>query len=154
MAAVTLAACGGTSRTSVAQSAVTPASATVAAAAEATVQSFMQAVTDSNLAKMAELWGSAKGPAARTKEPRDYQRRVVIMQAYLRGSPHRILSNVQEGTDPDRRVIQVELQRDNCAKLVPFQMIRAGKQWLVNSIDLAILGSPGANCNPEDAQKS
>lgn len=154
MAAVTLAACGGTTRSSVAQSTGTPAAAVAAAAAEATVQSFMQAVADSNLAKMAELWGSAKGPAARTKEPEDFERRVVIMQAYLRGSPHRILSNAQAGSDGGRRVLQVELQRDKCAKLVPFQMVRAGKLWLVNSIDLAILGSPGANCNPEDAQKN
>jgi hypothetical protein len=148
-AAVTLAACGGTTTSSAAQSAA-PTGA--AAAAEATVQGFMQAVTDSNLAKMADLWGSAKGPVSKTKEPKDFERRIVVMQAYLRESPHRIISNQQEGTNANRRVVQVELQRDKCTKLVPFQMLRTGNgTWLINSIDLAILGSPGANCNPEDA---
>jgi hypothetical protein len=152
MAAVTLAACGGTSSTSAAQSGASPAPAGAAAAAEATVQEFMRAVTDSNLAKMADLWGSAKGPVSKTKEPRDFERRIVVMQAYLRESPHRIISNLQEGANAGRRVVQVELQRDKCTKLVPFQLLRTGNgTWLINSIDLAILGSPGANCNPEDA---
>lgn len=152
--AVALAACGGTSRTSAAQTSVAPAQAGAAAAAEATVQGFMQAVADSNLAKMADLWGSAKGPVSKTKEPRDFERRIVVMQAYLRESPHRIISNQQEGTNASRRVVQLELQRDKCTKLVPFQLIRTGNgTWLINSIDLAMLGSPGANCNPEDANK-
>ena len=111
----------------------------------------MQAVTDSNLAKMADLWGSAKGPASKTKEPKDYERRIVVMQAYLRESPHRIVSNQQEGTNASRRVVQVEMERDKCSKMVPFLLVKAGNgAWLINSIDLAILGSPGANCNPED----
>ena len=149
--AVALAACGGSSRTSAAQSSVAPAQNAAAAAAEATVQGFMQAVADSNLAKMADLWGSAKGPASKTKEPKDYERRIVVMQAYLRESPHRIVSNQQEGTNVSRRVVQVEMERDKCSKMVPFQLIKAGNgSWLINSIDLAILGSPGANCNPED----
>lgn len=149
--AVALAACGGTSRTSAAQSSVAPAQNAAAAAAEATVQGFMQAVADSNLAKMAELWGSAKGPASKTREPKDYERRIVVMQAYLRESPHRIVSNQQEGSNASRRVVQVEMERDKCSKMVPFQLIKAGNgSWLINSIDLAILGSPGANCNPED----
>jgi hypothetical protein len=150
-AAVALAACGGTSRTSSAQSSVSPAQDVAAAAAEATVQGFMQAVADSNLAKMADLWGSAKGPASKTKEPKDYERRIVVMQAYLRESPHRIVSNQQEGTNASRRVVQVEMERDKCSKMVPFLLVKAGNgAWLINSIDLAILGSPGANCNPED----
>ena len=46
------------------------------------------------------------------------------------------------------------MERDKCSKTVPFQLVRAGNgAWLINSIDLAILGSPGANCNPEDEQK-
>ncbi len=153
-AALVLAACGGTSRTSAAQSSVTPARATAEAAAEATVQGFLQAVADSNLAKMADLWGSAKGPASKTKEPRDFERRIVVIQAYLRQSPHRIISNQQEGTNANRRVVQVEMERDKCSKMVPFQLVRASNgAWLINAVDLAILGSPGANCNPEDEQK-
>jgi len=150
-AAIALAACGGSSRTSAAQSG-TVAPTGAAASAEATVQSFMQAVADSNLAKMADLWGSAKGSAAHTKEPADYERRVVVMQVYLRDSPYRILSNSQDGSNTGRRVLQVEVERDKCTKLVPFTVVRAsGNKWLISSIDLALLGSPGANCSPDQA---
>ena len=40
-----------------------------AASAERVVQDFMRAVADSNLTKMAQLWGSAKGSAGATHEP-------------------------------------------------------------------------------------
>jgi hypothetical protein len=146
--AIALAACGTTSRTSMAQSSTTPA-----ASAEAAVQGFMRAVADSNLAKMAELWGSAKGPAAKTKQPDDYERRIVVMQLYLRQSPYRILSNAQDGSNAARRILQVELQRKECAKLVPFTVVRAGTgAWLVNSIDLVAAGTPGANCKEDDKE--
>ncbi|HLS47690.1 MAG TPA: hypothetical protein VK012_04180 [Gemmatimonadales bacterium] len=142
--ATSLAACGGQVGASAAQS----ATAEPAAAAEAVVQDFLGAVADSNLTRMAELWGTAKGPAARTREPADYDRRVIIMQAYLRDTPFRIMSNTQDGTNVDRRVIQVEFRRRDCEKLVPFVLIRADRgAWLINSIDLARLGSPGATCD-------
>ena len=56
----------------------------------------MQAVADSNVDKMAHLWGTASGPAAKTNQPPDYQRRVAIMQAYLRNDSFRITSDVPE----------------------------------------------------------
>ena len=42
--------------------------------------------------EMATLWGTAAGPAARTRQPADYERRIAVMQAYLRNddSPHRL----------------------------------------------------------------
>ena len=43
-----------------------------AGSAAATVKSFMQAVADSNLAKMASLWGTASGPASKTNQPPDW----------------------------------------------------------------------------------
>ena len=64
----------------------------------------MQAVADSNLDKMATLWGTANGPASRTRQPSDYQRRIAIMQAYLRNDSFRVISDVAE--TPDRRALQ------------------------------------------------
>ena len=68
-AALLLAACGGGSGGA---AAVHPANT-----ASAAVENFMKAVADSNLAAMAGLWGTAKGPAARTRQPSDYERRIV-----------------------------------------------------------------------------
>ena len=76
------------------------------------------------------------------------------MQLYLRGSPYRSLSNAQDGSNTGRRVLQIELQRPNCAKLVPFTLVRADKgAWLVNSIDLAAVGSPGMACTEDEKQE-
>ena len=148
-AALTLAACGGQASTSVAQN----RQPEPAGDAETVVQQFMEAVSDSNLAKMAELWGTAKGSAARTRQPTDYERRIVIMQAYLRDRRHRLMSNTQEGADVNRRIVQVEFRRGDCVKMVPFTVIRSEPgDWVVNSIDLALLGAPGSNCDEGAAE--
>jgi len=44
--------------------------------AEAAVRSFFQAVADSNIARMATLWGTEKGSAASTGQPPDYEKRL------------------------------------------------------------------------------
>ena len=78
----------------------------------------MQAVADSNLPKMADLWGTPSGPAARTNQPADWERRIAIIQAYLRSDSFRLISDVPE-TD-GRRAVQVEIRRQACTWSVPF----------------------------------
>ncbi len=114
-------------------------------AAEA-VQSFMQAVADSNVAKMASLWGSAAGPASKTHQPSDYERRVAVMQAYLRNDDSRIASDTPE-TPPSKHAIQVEIRRSACTWVVPFVVIQMGDgSWLVNQVDIAAAGNPARPC--------
>lgn len=137
--ALVLAACGGGKPPSTA--------AAPAPSAERAVQDFMRAVADSNLTKMAQLWGSAKGPAATTGEPTDYQRRVLIMQAYLRGAEYRIMSNDPAPDATGERILQVELKREHCDKIIPFTVLRSGDIWLVNKVDLGAAGSPGRPCD-------
>lgn len=137
-ALVLLSACGGNRSTSTAPE--------PAPSAERAVQDFMRAVSDSNVARMAQLWGSAKGSAAETNEPADYPRRIVVIQAYLRGATYRILSNDQAMAQADRRLLQVELKREHCDKVVPFTVVRAGNAWIINQIDLGAAGSPGRPC--------
>jgi hypothetical protein len=132
-----LAACGGGSSAPPAQP-VTSASAAV--------RSFMQAVADSNVEKMASLWGTAMGPASKTNIPPDYRRRVAVMQAYLRNQSFRILSDVAQGSE-NRRAVQVELRRETCTWSVPFVAIKASDgAWLVNQVDLAAAGNPARPC--------
>jgi hypothetical protein len=116
-----------------------------AKSASAAVQSFMQAVADSNLTKMAGLWGTASGPALQTRQPRDYERRVAIMQAYLRNDSFRLRSDVAETAD--RRALQVELKRQTCTWDVPFVAIKTSAgSWLVNQVDLTAAGNPARPC--------
>lgn len=105
----------------------------------------MQAVADSNLDKMANLWGTASGPAAKTNQPPDYQRRIAIMQAYLRNDSFRITSDVPEAES--RRGLQVEIRRKSCTWTVPFTAIKTRDgSWIVTQLDLAAAGNPARPC--------
>ena len=133
-----LAACGGGTS---AQNSAPPAGS-----ASGAVRSFMQAVADSNLEKMASLWGTASGPAAKTNIPPDYRRRIAVMQAYLRNRSFRIISDQPQATE-NRRAVQVELKRDTCTWNVPFVAIKtADGMWLVTQVDLAAAGNPARPC--------
>ena len=113
----------------------------------AVASAFMQAVADSNLSAMGELWGTNKGPAATTNEPTNWLQRMAVIQAYLRGGTSKILGDVPGAVQPDRRQIAIELNRSGCVKQVPFTMILTKKgAWLVNSIDLNAAGVPGRAC--------
>jgi hypothetical protein len=133
--AVLLTACGG--RTSTVQ----PAKSAAAA-----VQGFMQAVADSNVGKMAGLWGTTNGPAAKTGQPTDWERRVAIMQAYLKSDSYRLTSDVGEGES--RRALQVQIRRQTCTWNVPFLAVKTNDgSWVVNQVDLTQAGNPARPCD-------
>ena len=116
--------------------------------ASAAVQNFMRAVADSNLSAMASLWGTAKGPAARTKQPADYERRIVVMRSYLVNDDWRIVSDAPDGT-AGKHAVQVQLRRQACTWTVPFGVLQLSDQtWIVNQIDLTAAGNPARPCNP------
>jgi hypothetical protein len=136
---VGLAACGGTAGKS-------PAAPGPVTSPRGTVEQFLQAVADSNLQKMASLWGTAAGPAAKTNQPPDYQRRIAVIQAYLKNEGTAVTGDAPDGS-PDRHLVQVELRRDLCTKVVPFTVIRlADGTWLVNQVDLEAAGNPARPC--------
>jgi hypothetical protein len=134
-----LVACGGSAAKS-------PAAPGPVTSPRGAVEQFLQAVADSNLRKMASLWGTAAGPAAKTNQPPDYERRIAVMQAYLKNEGASVTADAPEAT-PDRHTVQVELRRDLCTKTVPFTVIKlADGNWLVNQVDLAAAGNPARPC--------
>ena len=136
-------ACGGTS---IAGGPVEPAGS-----ASQAMTAFMRAAADSNLARMAELWGSANGPAARTGQPPEWEKRVIIMQTYLRGDSSRVVTDVPvSGSDSQRRVI-VALYRSGCVKQIPAIVTRSKSGgWLVENVDIAAAGNPARPCEDPD----
>jgi len=139
VAGLLLAGCAGGAAAGSVRPANTPSTA---------VQEFMRAVADSNVDKMAMLWGTAKGPAGRTKQPADYERRIVIMQTYLSHDDSRILSDTPDAAG-DRHEIQVQLRRQACTWTVPFGVVQlADRSWIVQQIDLTAAGNPARPCNP------
>lgn len=142
-----LAACGGTAASDPARP-IGPAMS-----AEAAVRAFLKGVADSNVAAMGTYWGGAAGPASRTNQPPDWEKRMVVMQAYLAKADYRVVSDVGSGTDEASRSLSVELRRPECVRLVPFVVIRtADGSWVVNQVDLASAGSPVKPC-PSPAAK-
>jgi hypothetical protein len=124
--------------------AVAPGSA---AAPTAVATAFMQAVADSNLTQMGELWGTAKGSAATTGEPANWLQRLSVIHAYLKGGTARVLGENPGAMKDDRRQLMVEVTRPGCVKSVPFTMVRTKQgAWLVNAIELNAAGVPGRPC--------
>jgi hypothetical protein len=144
LALLAVAACGGGGSSGSVAPARTPTGV---------VESFMQAVADSNLSRMAELWGSTGGPAAKTKQPSDYEKRIAVMQAYLRNESHKVLAAAGAGSDT-RQDFQVEIRRELCTWTVPFTVIKVGDSWLVNQVDLTKAGNPARPCVPGGEQDS
>ena len=119
--------------------------------ARGAVEAFMEAVADSNLSRMAQLWGTASGPASKTNQPPDWERRITVMQSYLRNESHRLLPATP--ASDTREDVPVELRRELCTWVVPFTVIRLGDgNWLVNQIDLTKAGNPARPCVPGGAQ--
>ena len=145
--AITMAAlvgCGGGSK---------PATTTTPSAGPShAVDAFMKAVADSNLTRMAELWGTKGGSAAETGKPTDYQRRVAVMYTFLKGSTAKVLAEVERSDD--KSTLAVEVTRAECRKRIPITLEKAkGDRWLISSIELGSLGTPGRACPPEDQRK-
>ena len=139
---VLAAACGG------GRSALTPGDAgPPVLSANEVVGQFMQAVADSNLTRMGQLWGDAKGPAASTGAPARWREHVAVMQLYLRGGSSRVVSNVP-GTGPgERRQLTLELERGGCVKQVPFTVLRLqDASWVVVNVDINQAGNPARPC--------
>lgn len=119
--------------------------------ARGVVESFMEAVADSNLSRMATLWGGNAGPASRTGQPPDWERRILVMQAYLQNESHRLLPSRESGGSSEQ--VPVEIRRALCTWVVPFTAIRLGDgSWLVNQVDLTKAGNPARPCVPGAGQ--
>jgi hypothetical protein len=140
--ALALAACGG--------SGAAPSSVSPTASPDATVTSFLRAVKDSNLTAMSQLWGTEDGSAAETKKPDQWERRVELMQIYLKHDAARVVaSGPATGAGEDRYAVTVELARAGCIRQVPFTVVRRNRGgWLVNEIELTAAGNPVKGCDP------
>lgn len=130
-----------------------PSPSDAAATADGAVRSFMQAVADSNITRMARYWGTAKGPAGVVNQPADHQQRLTVTQSYLRASPYRVVRIDPAPNGGDRMIVTVDLDRKDpggasCVRQVPFTVVKTSKYgWIVSSIDLNLAGAPGRPCS-------
>ena len=110
--------------------------------------SFLEAVKANNIAIMAELFGTTRGPAVTYMDPAELQQRLTVIRAYLVHDEFEIVTDSATVPlrDERRRMVRVRLGRGRCLPVVPFTMVRVGQGWLVEAIDLAAAGNPVRNC--------
>jgi hypothetical protein len=121
---------------------------------EAAVTAFMKAVTDSNLARMSQLWGTSDGSAAMTRKPADFQKRIYVTYAFLKGGTYKISATEPSPAEKDQRYMLLEFTRGDCNKLVPITAVKTKREgWIVNSLDLSQVGVPGRSCTGVQAPK-
>ena len=133
-----LAACGGHGGSS--------PTAPVASSGQA-MREFMKAAADSNLTRMAQLWGSSRGPAAETNYPEGFERRLVVIQAYLRADSTKIVSDMPVTGDKSHRRLVVAIYRGGgCMKQVPATLAKVKEAWIVTNVELAAAGNPARPC--------
>lgn len=109
--------------------------AKAAASPSAAVEEFMRAAADSNLTRMAQLFGTDKGSAARTGHPGDYARRMVVIQAALRGIVVSAKAETAMGKK-DHSLVTTEIAKGGCKVTVPVTAAKAREGWLVREFDL------------------
>jgi hypothetical protein len=136
MAAI-LAACGGQQGS---------APTTPVATSTQALREFMRAADDSNLTRMSQLWGGSSGPAAETREPPDYEKRLVVIQLFLRADSSKIVSDLPMTGDNNRRKLFVQIFRQGCMKQIPATLLRVKGAWIVNDVELASAGNPARPC--------
>ena len=141
--ALLIAGCGGGAQGGGAS--VTP----VTSSAQA-IRSFMQAAADSNLSRMAELWGTPDGPAAQTGRPEGWEKRIAVIQAYLKNDSTRLVSDMPVTGETNQRRALVNVWRMGCSRQVPAVLARTkAGGWVVTTVDLTAAGNPARPCeNP------
>ena len=107
----------------------TKAAATPAGA----VVEFMRALADSNLTRMGELFGNAKGPVVKTK-PKGYEKKIVLMQLFLHGVQAQTLGEVPGKNG--MRTVTTLLTSHGCKVTIPVDVVKAPEGWLVWNFNL------------------
>jgi hypothetical protein len=99
------------------------------------VTQFMHAISDSNLTRVAQLFGNGDGPVSRTHNPKDYEKRIVTMQLFLRHVQAKTLGEVPAEKGKGRTVT-TQLSHGNCRVTVPVDVVQTREGWVVNKFDL------------------
>ena len=111
------------------------------------VTQFLAAVKAHDLSAMGMLWGTAKGPAARSMPRDDLEKRLTVIQSYLVHESYAVEPGAGPGEEGNERVVRVQLTRKGCTPVVPFTVVRWGSGWLVKAIDLEAAGNPARPCS-------
>lgn len=114
------------------------------------VNQFLDAVKAKDIVRMGQLWGNARGPAAQWMSDSVLHMRMAVVQKYLVAPGYRIVEGPMAVPGrTDRRLYQVELQRPQCLRVQPIEIVQTHSGgWLVSDVHLESAGTPGT-CAPQ-----
>ena len=142
LAALLLSACGGHSGPTSTAPQMAPS-----ATPESAVRAFIKAADDSNIVQMSQLFGTDKGSAYATHQPADYQRKLEVIQLYLRNIKYTVGRIHPADNDPTHTVVDVIIDRKACSRTMPVTAVQSAKDgWMVNQLDLNTAGNPSRPC--------
>jgi hypothetical protein len=116
---------------------------------EATVRTFLNAVSANSLAGMGQLWGTDNGPASANLDRTTLEQRLTVIRIYLEHEDYTIVpGDPAAGVDVEagERAVYVRLNRRGCTPTVPFTLVPYAGGWLIRDIDLASAGNPSRRC--------
>jgi hypothetical protein len=115
-----------------------------------TVTGFLHAVQTNDLGRMGRLWGNDRGPAATWMKPEELAQRLTVIQKYLAHTGSRVVEGPLTVPGKDNlRAYRVELQRPNCTRVVPLDIVQTHSgAWVVFDVHLEAAGNPVLGCSP------
>jgi len=116
---------------------------------ETTVKAFLSAARDTNLTLMATYWGGTAGPAATSKQPPDYEKRIRVLQKYLTNDSAKVVGLGTVDGHPDQVMVTMRLFVGKCQNSVPFIVGKWKNQYLVQNVDVTMAGTPGRPCDAQ-----
>lgn len=111
------------------------------------VRGFMDAVEAQNITTMAGYWGTRGGLAANRMDREELVRRLRVIMSYLAHDEYEVI-NPGEALlqSSDQRTLNVRIQRRGCEAEIPFTVVRSNDGWLVQNMDLSVIGNPARGC--------
>lgn len=106
-----------------------------ATTARAAVAGFLAAARNEDLQAMADVWGTAVGPARNTIARAELEKRELIMMCFLRHDRYQLVTDA-ESTNGHRR-IEAELEQGMLLRKTAFTVVPSPDgRWYVQSFDM------------------
>jgi hypothetical protein len=106
-------------------------------AASLTVERFLRAANQNDLDTMASLFGTRDGAVSRRWSKREADERMFILASLLRHTDYSIVGEtVVPGRRDEATRLNVRVVVAQGAVQVPFTLVRARNQWLVENVDI------------------
>ena len=109
-----------------------------ATSARAAVAAFLTAARNEDLQAMADVWGTAAGPARNTIPRDELEKRELIMMCFLRHDRYHMISDA--GSTAGQRRIEVEIENGTLRRTTAFIVVPAPDgRWYVQTFEIESL---------------